>query len=284
MEKPIEKESYSFKIELGRLFFISIGVFLFILFFQPFPLDRLNYDDRLLFVTGFGAITFIFGCIVLILIPLLIPRWFKISEWESGPPYFLSVLLLIVTSTAFAFYIRYVGLTLLNLYIMFKVVLVCLIPILILIILYKNKSLERNIILLREINRKNLLKLQELKKSKEDEQIEIISDNKSKKLTLKYKNIISIKSADNYIEIYYLENDLVEKKLIRSTLRNIELQLMDQSDFLRCHRTSIVNIIHINELARNYSGYSLRMSKLEEAIPVSRQYLTQVKEAISNYE
>ena len=59
---------------------------------------------------------------------------------------------------------------------------------------------------------------------------------------------------------------MVEKKLIRSTLRNIELQLMDQSDFIRCHRTSIVNIIHINKLVRNYSGYSLKMSKLEEAI------------------
>ena len=39
------------------------------------------------------------------------------------------------------------------------------------------------------------------------------------------KNIISIKSADNYIEIYYLENVKVEKKLVRSTLKsNIKIE------------------------------------------------------------
>ena len=284
MGKHNNRMIYSFKNELGRLFFICIGVFLFILFFQPFPLDMLDYNDRLLFVTGFGAITFLFGCIIFILIPFLIPQWFKISEWESDPPYILSALLLILTATAFAFYIRYVGQVSISLYIMFKVILVCLIPIFILVILYKNKSLELTIDLLKEQNKNYLLKFREDEKNKEDEKIEIFSDNKNGKLTLKYKKIVSIKSADNYIEIFYLENDSVEKKLIRCTLKNIESQLVHQTSFIRCHRTRIVNSMHIEKLARNYSGYCLKMNCLEEEIPVSRQYLTQVKEVISAYE
>ena len=167
---------------------------------------------------------------------------------------------------------------------MFKVILVCMIPIFILVILYKNKSLELTIDLLKEQNKNYLLKIRDDEKNIDDEKIDIISDNKSGKLTLRYKNIVSIKSADNYIEIFYLENDLVEKKLIRSTLKNIESQLVHQRSFIRCHRTRIVNSMHIDKLVRSYSGYCLKVIFLEEEIPVSRQYFTQVKEVISTGE
>ncbi|MBU8893013.1 MAG: LytTR family transcriptional regulator [Bacteroidales bacterium] len=274
----------SFKIELSRLFMISFGVFLFILFFQPFPLEMLDYDSRLLFVTGFGAITFLLACLVFILLPLSIPKWFNINEWESDPPIILSILFMVTMATSYAFYIRYVGLVLLTLYVMFKIVLVCLLPLIILIILYKNRALERIIGILQEQNKYYFSKIGEYEKIGEDEEIDITSNNKSDKLTLKYKNIISIKSADNYTEIYYLENDSVEKKLIRNTLKNIESQLADQRSFIRCHRTRIVNILHIDKPVRSYSGYSLKMNYLEERVPVSRQYLMQVKEAISTNE
>lgn len=266
---------------MGRLFILSFGVFLFVLFFQPFPLEQLDYNNRLLFVTGFGVMYFLVACSALILLPLLTPKWFKTSEWESGPPVILILCLLILTVTSFAFYIRYVGKAPLSLYIMFKVVLVCLLPLIILLILYKNKSLANVIDILQEQNKYYLSKVREYDKIILEEEIDIISSNKSSKLTLKYKNIIYIKSADNYIEIYYLENGLVEKRLIRNTLKNIESQLANQHHFVRCHRASIVNVMHIDKLVRSYSGYSLKMNIFEEKIPVSRQYLIQVKKIIS---
>jgi len=274
----------SFKDELSRLISISFGVFLFILFFQPFPLEMLDYNNRLLFVTGFWLISFILTCIVFILLPITVPKWFKISEWESGPPFILNFLFLALTSTAFVFYIRYVGRVPLSFYIIFKVVLVCLFPLIILIILYKNKSLEQYITILKEQNKLFFSKIQEYEKIGEDEEIIILSENKSDKLILKYKNIIAIKSADNYIEIYYLENDVVEKKLIRNTLKNIEHQLINHRNFIRCHRTTIINTIYIYKLLRSYSGYSLKMNYLEEKMPVSRQYLIQVKDSVSTNE
>jgi DNA-binding LytR/AlgR family response regulator len=269
---------------LGRLFILSFGVFLFILFFQPFPLEQLDFNNRLLFVTGFGAITFLLSCIILIILPLSLPRWFKIREWESGPPILITLVLLIVNVTAFAFYIRFVGKSPLSLYIMFKTFLVCLLPLIILIILYKNKSLARNIEILNEQNKYYISKIGEYDKINFEKEITIISNNRSDDLILKYKNIIAIKSADNYIEVYYLENNLAEKQLIRSTLKNVESQLVSQSNFIRCHRTSIVNVMYIDKMVRSYSGYGLKMSYLEEEIPVSRQYLIQVKEVISSNE
>ncbi len=271
----------SLKEELGRLFILSFTVFLFILFFQPFPLEMLDYNNRLLFVTGFGAITFILSCIIFILLPGSFPKWFKVSEWESEPPFLLRFFFIIFTTTAFAFYIRFVGMVPMTLYITFKILLVCLLPLIILIILNKIKSFERLINTLRDQNKYCISQLREYEKNGGDEKIEIISENKSDRLNLKLNLIVAIKSADNYIEIFYLRNNLIEKKLLRNTLKNIELQLVKQKHFIRCHRTSIVNIMHIKELTKSYSGYSVKMNNLEDKIPVARQYLVLIKEAIS---
>lgn len=281
MANPKENILNSFKDELSRLFLISFGVFLFILFFQPFPLQMLDYNNRLLFVTGIGVIVFFIEFVTFILIPYLIPKWFKMSEWESGPPLFLSSVFLVLTSTALVFYIRYVGMVQLSLYIMFKVILVCLFPLIVLVILYKNKSLERIIFILKEQNKFYFSKIKEFEKLGIEEEIDFISDNKSDKLTLKFKNVISIKSADNYIEINYLEKGMVEKKLLRSTLKNIESQLVGQKNFIRCHRTTIVNSLFIEKMTTNYNGSFLKMSYLEEKLPVSRQYVVMVKDVVS---
>jgi hypothetical protein len=271
----------SLKDELGRLFMISFGVFLFILFFQPFSLENLDYNNRLIFVTGFGAITYLLACIILIVLPLLLPKWVNTSEWESGPPVILILLLLCLNATAFAFYIRYVGGVMLTFYIVFKLLLVCLLPIIILIILYKNKSLESVINEMQEQHRNLILQVQANEKSEFEEEIEFYSENKSDKLSLKSKNIVCIKSADNYVELYYLKDDFLEKKLLRNTLKNIEIQLESRKYFLKCHRTCIVNKNYIKKLVRSYSGYSLTLFCTDEKIPVSRHYLLFVKEALS---
>lgn len=271
----------AFKEQSGRLFIIGFGVFLFILFFQPFPLGKLDYENRLLYVAGFGAITFFLACIILIGFPLSNFKWVKSNEGNGDPPYTLNLFLFVLNTVAFVFYIRYVGKNPLSLYIMFKVFLVCLLPMIIMIILYKNKSQERIIIKLQRQNANYISRIREVEKRREEKEINIFSSNKAEKLTLKYKNIILIKSADNYIEIFYLKNDSTEKKLLRNTLKDIELQLIHHSNFIRCHRTRIVNIAFVEKLTRSYSGYNLKIDYIEGEVPVSRQYLILVKEALS---
>ena len=274
----------SLKLELGRLLIMSSGVFLFILFFQPFPLETLNYDNRLLFVLGFGAITFFITFIVLILLPLLLPRLFTISDWEYGPPLGQSLLFIVITTTAFAFYIRYVGHVNLSLYIMFKVALVCLFPLIILIVLYRNKSLKQAVSILQEQNKEYYAKIERYENSGGEDVIDIVSDNKSDRLNLKFNDIVFVKSADNYIEICFMEGESVEKKMLRSTLRNIEAQLSNHMNFIRCHRTRIINILYIEKLVRSYGTYNIKLNCCDENIPVSRQYLMQVRVAITDFE
>jgi len=280
--EEIDKPSPSLlKNELGRIFIISFGVFLFVLFFQPFPLETLDYNNRLLYVAGFGGITFFVSVLILVGLPLVLPKWFKESEWESGPPFILNTLLLLFTATAFAFYIRFVGKSSLSLYIIFKMVLVCLIPVIILVMLYKNKFQERMITLLKKQNKVYYLKIKEYEESSEEKEIEIFSSNKTDKIVLHPINIVIIQSADNYIEIYHYKNDILEKSMIRDTLKDVESQLAPYKHIIRCHRTCLVNVNYIDIIIRKYSGYSLKIKELDKKIPVSRQYVIPLKNAVS---
>lgn len=284
MGQQKQNKMNSLKRELARLFFIGVGVFLFILFFQPFPLESLDYNNRLLYVTGFGIISFLLCFFVLVLIQLVFPKWNKIEQWDTMHPLGVNIFLLIITGSAYAFYIKYVGNTSLSLYILLKIFLISLLPIIILGILYKNKSLEQENELLKKQNSIYLDKIKQLEKKEKDEIVEIISDDKNENLRLKYKNIIVIKSADNYIKISYLKNEKVEMQLIRSTLKSIESLLMHKSQFVRCHRTCIVNIDFVEKMHKNYSGYNLEMNLVDEDIPVSRQYISSVKQVLSKSE
>jgi hypothetical protein len=271
----------SLRDEIGRLFIISFGVFLFILFFQPFPLETLDYNSRLLYVTGFGLIVFFAAVIALVVLPSAIPKWFDVkNEWENGPPVQLSFVLIILILTSFLFYIKWVGNTNLSLYIMFKAALVSMLPLAVMIHMYKSHSMEREITTLQDQNKDYITMVRNYENAARKEEIDIFTDTREKKFTLRLSDILLIKSADNYIEFYFWRDVAVEKKLIRCTLKSVEIQLANSDDLIRCHRSVIFNRKYIEKLVRSYSGYSLKLKNLDERIPVSRHYVNAVKEVL----
>jgi len=102
-------------------------------------------------------------------------------------------------------------------------------------ILYKNKTQADVIEILQEQNRIYIARIGEYERNDIDEEIEILSNNKSDKFKLSNKNIISIRSADNYVEIFHREGDDFRKELIRSTLKGIEQQIKPYSKYYLEH-------------------------------------------------
>lgn len=107
------------------------------------------------------------------------------------------------------------------------------------------------------------------------------ADNAGEALQLAVSAIAMVRSADNYVEIYCIENQDCKKKLIRNTLRNVEQWLRPYSCFIRCHRTSIVNIAHIEKTSLKSNASFILLKGFRERVPVSRQYLLKVKEALA---
>lgn len=263
-----------FRLYLG----ISISVFLFILFFQPFTAIVFEFENRLLFIAGFGLIAFIMQ----FLLQIAFQNYFiqQHADGEDDPLlnsiyYFL---LLALTSIAFIFYIRYVGHTPITFTTVLRVAVICLsIP----VTIHLNKKFDqlhaRNKILIQETA---LLKdkLNQFSENYTNRFIELSSDNASDFIRIPVSEIVFVRSADNYVEVGIHEGEEVKKKMIRNTLKNIEKQLKDFNNFIRTHRTSIVNIQYIDKLNKNFNTYWLTLEDTKETIPVSRQYLMVVKE------
>lgn len=264
------------KILLG----ISFACFLFILFFQPFPGDRFDFNNRLLFIAGFGAILFFIMFLVKIAWPWIINRKTNDENKTVLNRNLSSFIILVLSSVAFTFYLRYVGQVSISFYVVFKVVLICLAA----------PATFKLYDMYRELMRQNdslLLQVDSLEKkiSKYEEEslnksIEFISETGTDNLSLLISEVILVQSADNYVEITYLEGDSFRKKLIRNTLKNIEIQLRQYPNFIRCHRTCIVNLHFVEKLHHESGQHWLNIRGSDEKIPVSRQYLLKLKEVL----
>jgi hypothetical protein len=259
---------------------ISFGIFLFILFFQPFPLDRFDFNNRLLFVAGFGAIAFLF----MFLIRLVIPRIIKNKNIKEDEPalnsYLEGLVISILCSVAFTFYLRYVGSVSISFFIVFKIALICLFPPVVLMLSDRIKVLiQQNDLLVseRKMTQKQIEKYEEDNLNKS---ISFVSETGNEDLTLLIAELVFVQSADNYVEIAYSEDANIRKKLIRNTLKNIEIQLKQYSNFIRCHRTYIVNVHYIEKLHHDFSSHWITIKGYPEKIPVSRQYLQKLREIL----
>lgn len=259
---------------------ISFGIYIFILFFQPFPIYHFDFNNKLLVVAGLAFIVFLILVLVRIVFPVVFYHNPQSDQEPIIPIYLSGLLFIVLTSVAFAFYLRYVGQVPISFFIMSKIAMICLAPPAILTLLDELKDLKYHNELL--IVEKKIIQKQ-VKKYEEDilnKYISFFSENNNENLTLLVSEVALVKSADNYVEIVYKEGDILKKKLIRNTLKNIYQQLSQYNNFIRCHRICIVNIHHIEKLHREFNNYWLSVKGSNEQIPVSRQYILKLKEIL----
>ncbi|MDV7185690.1 LytTR family DNA-binding domain-containing protein [Lutibacter sp. TH_r2] len=265
---------------LGLFLAISSSVAFFVLIFKPFPLDHINYDNRILFIIGFGIIIFFTILVVRILYPGLIYNLAHNIKRPILSSYNKGFIIWLLSSGLFSIYLMYPGSVYLTTFLVFKVALICLVPPLILMFYdRKMELLLQNASLLLE---KNKCQKQVNKFNKEHNNIiiDFNSINNNEKISLLITDILLINSADNYIEIHYKEGEIIKKKLLRNTLKNIRLQLKAYQNFVRCHRRYIVNSDYIEKLNGNCNHHELFLKEFLEPIPVSRQYFYKVKDAL----
>lgn len=268
------------KPELSLALKISFGIFLFMLFFQPFPLKSSDINNVLLTVSGFGFILFFSIIIGRVASALLFDRYRKKNEDAIFPEYFNGLVIFLISAIAFAFYAHFAASVSFTIIIAFRILIICLIPPVIIGLhdsFYNLKSRNESLVSEKKIIQSQVEKYEEdiLNKS-----VEFSSENTYERFSLTVSEVVFIRSSDNYVEIFYQESDTIKKKLIRNTLKNIEAQIKQYSIFLRCHRTSIINLHFIDKLNRNGGNNWLTIKGSDEKLPVSRQYLLSIQEAL----
>ncbi|MEN6455950.1 MAG: LytTR family DNA-binding domain-containing protein [Prolixibacteraceae bacterium] len=88
--------------------------------------------------------------------------------------------------------------------------------------------------------------------------------------------ILYIESADNYVIVFYLSGNKVVKQILRSSMKNIEA-LFVGFPLKRCHRSFMVSLSKIEFVEHGKSNCSIKLSGVENLVPVSRKFYPEFK-------
>lgn len=109
-----------------------------------------------------------------------------------------------------------------------------------------------------------------------DVHITLSSHNDKEEVILLLSNLRYIEAQDNYILVYFVDNKVLKKHLLRSTLKGIEKSIQNKS-LMRCHRSYIVNIDMVEKVNRFGHQMELYLPDVTHPIPVSRTYISKIK-------
>lgn len=247
------------------------------LFFLPFEYRELEFNNRLMFLVGLGAISFVIMGIFRILLPSTLNRILKLETYRVSNEVVVVLLIWVFISLSNIFYLRYVGLHDLTLFTTFKITLFSCFPSVVLKLADVNKQLRDQ---LKNIVGKNIRLEKYASDANPGERppVTLMSESRTDQLEVHPDDVMLVRSADNYISVVYKELEKVRQKMLRNTITNIQAQLRKYPEFFRCHRTCIINSHYIVNLTNSYKGYRLKVLGYEDEIPVSRQYLLTVRE------
>lgn len=264
----------------------SVITFLILIFLSPFSFSELPIYTRTAIATIISVIVALSILGSVHLLKLVAPRFMSEEKWTIGKEFllFLSVVLIIILlistgsifissedENIFDLVLKTTGLTLA----------ISAFPILISILFeqyrHQKKQLQKAASLTTEL-RTLTQKLHEEKISSfQNDQIQIRNEKDEVELQLETQDLLFMKSEGNYIEVFYKNQDKVEKQLIRNRLKSMENQL-PESKFLRCHNRYMVNGGQIMRVEGNARNLSLFLKGIQDPIPVSRSKVNVIDE------
>lgn len=108
--------------------------------------------------------------------------------------------------------------------------------------------------------------------------VRITSSAKKEILELGKNQILFFKAQGNYIQVVFLdENKKITKKMIRTTMKSVEENLRNHAEFIRVHRSYIINKTKITKSTGNAQGITLFLDNSDATVPVSRKYISILK-------
>lgn len=257
------------------IFFISIGVLVFLYLFQPLDVSALENRQRFFVVIGLGVITFLSLSINLLLIPSLIPQIFLKRVWNIKKEIIWNIWILSTISVGYYLYYKAIGIFEIDFYMIVKLILIAVVPITGLITINQNRMLRSYLKLANGINKK----LKE-NKSKDEQLVHFKSDYTKDSLSIKVSLLLFIRAANNYIEIFWREGDIIKNQMVRTSLKKAEEVLHEYKFVFKCHRSFMVNINYIDKIEGSIQGYKLFFDKVEFSIPVSKNFAYKLQDII----
>ena len=111
--------------------------------------------------------------------------------------------------------------------------------------------------------------------------VTIPSESGREDLTLPLKDLLFVRSAGNYLEVFHAKGEQVERNVLRGSLKRTEESLARHPRLLRCHKSHLVNLDRVLRVSGNAQGFQLHMEHGPEVVPVSRRLNDQLGELLA---
>ncbi|WP_420602980.1 LytR/AlgR family response regulator transcription factor [Flagellimonas sp.] len=112
----------------------------------------------------------------------------------------------------------------------------------------------------------------DVSKQEANDMLVIKGENDKIVLAIKYEQLIYVKSAGNYLELYYLKGEKVARELVRGSLKDLQ-DKMNYPTIIRIHRSYMVNMSYVASAKKTKKGYAITVKHIpDEVLAVSTGY------------
>ena len=102
------------------------------------------------------------------------------------------------------------------------------------------------------------------KQDKEECPVILHTDNTSKDFTIIPSKIIYVESVGNYSNVYYIDNEQISSRTLRSTIKQLKEELRDYSFIVQCHRAFLVNLMYVESLEGANNRFFINLFSLDK--------------------
>jgi hypothetical protein len=266
----------------GLAFAIGAGAFvaLFLIVFQPFGTREFQHENKTLFLTGYGAVIAVSTWLINNLTPRVFPRHFDEERWTVGKHILFSTLVfLLVFAACYVYKDMFLGLP-----VSFRGF-IGFLPFAFSIAIFPIAGLVTGNYVLRLKHHSKVADAanSHLHLPVEKSALRTLSlpdENGKFALELAPNQLLYLQAADNYVEVFHLENGQAPRRsILRNTLTNLESSLAE-AGLVRCHRSYLVNLGRVERVSGNAQGYRLHFAGLEASVPVARGRSAEVLEKL----
>lgn len=267
----------------------SVSVFLVLSLFQPFGIGTMDSFFKWMTIFCFTFVTVSLTIFTSVILPGVFPNFYDSTNWTWGKyslHLFATLFLIVFGNTLLACFLfeELLENTFSTLVFFCSVTLmVGFVPISLVTLFVYSYALKQNLKEAKELN----LRLQgksfvEAAPSFESD-VEEFTLGSSTKGYVRFEpdRFLYAEASGNYVKVHYLTSaDIFDYTYLRTTITQVAKDLKSLPSVRRCHRAFVVNTANVINVEGNLQGFSLRLRKTKNEVPVSRSYTKGIRVAL----
>ena len=264
-----------FKQSLVSIFWVGIFIALFLFLIRPFGIEG-PWANLAWVSLGFGAVTIVFGWLFEAVSRFVLKIETHGPKWTLGKWMFYSMLLVVWIAVGNYLFINYMsGWNAMGYFNLLRMIgytsLIGIFPVALSGVMVQLRAEKEN--------KKDAQSLDDKLHTPHSSASKTVSitDSTGQELSIESENVRYAEAMQNYVTVWFLENEELKKEVLRATISSIEEQLSECS-VIRCHRSYLVNVDAIENVSGNAQGLRLKLRDIpQEEVPVSRSFISEIR-------